>query len=89
MKRVDLAPHHALKSQTRHYLPSATANPYPAFVSLEIAKYDDAPGYYLFHITNEGENSDTYHSSIEEAMAQANFEFGITAEEWLDVGTRR
>ncbi len=86
LKRVDLQPHHSSKSHTRHYLPSGNANPYPVFISLEIAKYDDGVHYYLFHITQDGENADTCHMSLDEAMEQANFEFGVTAEEWVDVG---
>ncbi len=85
LKRLDLKPHHSAKSRTRHYLPSDQANPYPQFVSLEIAKYDTDAGFYLFHITVNGENSDTYHSTMQEAMDQPEFEFGITKDEWIDV----
>ncbi len=85
LKRLDLQPRHSSKSEARHYLPSDQANPYPHFVSLEIAKYDNDGGYYLFHITEDGENSDTYHSSMQEAMEHAEFEFGVKPEEWIDV----
>ncbi len=85
LKRLDLHSHHSAQSKTRHYLPRDQANPYPHFVALEIAKYDNDGGYYLFHITDEGDNSDTYHSSMQEAMEQAEFEFGVAPEEWMDV----
>ncbi len=84
LKRVDLGPHHSPRSQTRHYLPSDSANPYPPFVSLEIGKYDGTD-YYLFHVTIDGENTDTWHASVEDAMDQAEFEFGVKPEEWVDV----
>lgn len=84
LKRLDLRPDQ-LPSKTRHYLPSDSANPHPNFVSLEIAKYENDSGYYLFHITDDGQNSDTYHSTIEEAMGQAEFEFGVKPEDWIDV----
>lgn len=74
------------RSQRRHCFPARRrAERYPEFVALEIAKYDDGSGYYLFHITTEDENSDTYHSSMQEAMQQAEVEFGVTEEEWIDV----
>ncbi len=84
LKRVELSAHHFPKSRTRHYLPTDSANPYPVFVSLEIAQYEGSTEYYLFHITADGENTDTWHASLEDAMDQANFEFGVTQEEWSD-----
>lgn len=84
LKRFDLSQGHP-PSKTKHYLPSESANPYPDFVSLKIAKYQNDPGYYLFHITSDGQNSDTYHSSMQEALEQAEFEFGVKPEEWIDV----
>ncbi len=84
LKRLDLRSDHP-QCKTKHYLPRDSANPYPDFVSLEIARYEDAPGYYLFHITSDGQNSDTYHSSMQEALEHAEFEFGVKPEEWIDV----
>lgn len=86
LKRVDLQPRHGSKSRTRHYLPSDPANPYPVFVSLEIGQYDGSTEFYLFHITDTGENNDTWHDSLKSAMEQAEFEFGVAEEEWVDVG---
>ncbi len=88
LKRVDLGPHHRPQSQTRHYLPSDNANPYPPFVSLEIAQYDGSTDFYLFHITREGENSDTWHASLQDAMDQAEFEFEVKPGEWQDVSPK-
>lgn len=87
LKQLELQPHHSAKSRTRHYLPSDHANPHPQFVTLKIAKFDNDPGYYLYCLTAEGEETDTYHSSMEEALEQAEFEFGVAKEEWVDVGT--
>ncbi len=85
LKRVDLGPQYRAQSQTRHYLPSDNANPYPPFVSLEIAQYDGSKDLYLFYITAEGETTDTWHASVEAAMDQAQFEFGVKPEGWVDV----
>lgn len=84
LKRLDLQPHHRRESRTKHYLGNT---PFPPFVSLEIATYNDV-GYYLFHVTADGENNDTYHDSVQEAMDQAKFEFDVAEEEWIDVTAR-
>jgi hypothetical protein len=46
------------------------------FAALAIARYDDEEGIYLFYC-DEGWNAvtDTYHDTIEHAIAQAEFEF--------------
>jgi len=44
----------------------------------------------MFHLDHEGtELTDTWHESIGDAFAQAEFEFGIKPEEWsrLDAGS--
>ena len=50
------------------------------FTALAIAKYDSEAGFYLFYCDAEWRAvTDTYHETIEGAIAQAEFEFaGVT-----------
>jgi len=57
-------------------------NDFPPFVRLEIAQYPSDNGFYLLHICASGEVADTCHESMEEAMHQAEFEFGVQESEW-------
>jgi hypothetical protein len=52
-------------------------------VSLEIAQYPNDSGFYLLHICASGEIADIHHGTVEEAMHQAEFEFGVQKEEWV------
>ncbi len=55
--------------------------PIQAPASLELVQRDGA--YYLLHLDDAGQCiADTWHPSIEEAKAQAEFEFGIGPEDW-------
>src|SRR5215813_1508906 len=79
--RVDLgAPHHHA-SRTQH----ATVGPsgivsFPPFIRLEIASGDD--GFYLNHICADGQVADTHHSTLDEALHQAEWECGVHKEDW-------
>jgi hypothetical protein len=53
------------------------------FVSLEIAQYPEDSGFYLLHIRSDGAVVDTHHESMEEAIHQAEFEFGVQSNEWI------
>jgi hypothetical protein len=53
------------------------------FVSLEIAQYPEDSGFYLLHICSDGAVADTHHESMEEAIHQAEFEFGVQSNEWI------
>ena len=49
----------------------------PAFAALAIATYDDDPGVYLFYCDEQWRAvTDTLHETLDDAMAQAEFEFG-------------
>jgi hypothetical protein len=46
------------------------------FAALAIAQYDANPGFYLFYCDEDWNTiTDTYHDTIEGAVAQARFEF--------------
>lgn len=43
-----------------------------------------APGYYLLYLDCDGkEMTDTWHESVERAMDQATYEFGLIPEDWV------
>lgn len=68
--------------KTRH-IRSGQLCPFPAF--LKIVQYADDKHYYLIHYTIEGEEiADTCHASVDEAMSQAEFEFGTKSHEWRE-----
>lgn len=47
---------------------------------------EDKSGVYLYHYIADGECiSDTWHLSVNEAMAQAEFEFQIKQTEWCKI----
>jgi hypothetical protein len=47
------------------------------FAALAIARYDGEAGVYLFYCDADWSAiTDTYHETIEQAIAQARFEFG-------------
>ena len=57
-----------------------------AAVRVRIARYANDPGFYLLYFDANGdEMTDTYHDSIEDAMAQADFEFEVRPDEWESV----
>jgi hypothetical protein len=66
--------------KTRHYR-GGELLPLPR--SLEIVQVPPDTGYYLLYIDERGaEVSDTWHESLDRAMEQANYEFGLLAREW-------
>jgi hypothetical protein len=83
IKRARLGPqHHA--SLTKHTMSDGKGTrAFPPFVELEIAAYPDDKGCYLFHICADGQGTDTWHETIEDALHQAEWEFGVKAEEWI------
>jgi hypothetical protein len=83
IQRVRLSSHHHA-SRTKHTKHDATGvAPFPPFVELEIARYPREQGCYLFHICADGQATDTWHESIDDAIDQAEWEFGVKAEEWI------
>ena len=85
-KRVALGPHHLRPGRSRHTIIDANGpRQFSAFVSLEIASYPNEQSCYLFHICENGEGTDTWHPSLERALEQAEWEFGVQRHEWVDV----
>jgi len=83
IKRVRLGPHHHA-SLTKHTISDAKGKrDFPPFVDLVIAAYPGETSCYLFHVCADGQAADTWHQSLEEALDQADWEFGVMPEEWI------
>jgi|ERR1041385_1982387 hypothetical protein len=86
IKRILLGPQHLSPGRTVHRKSdSKGVRPFPPFKSLEIAHYPNAKGFYLFHICADGQGTDTWHESLEDALHQAEFEFAVKPDEWEDI----
>jgi hypothetical protein len=82
LRRLTLAARHRRTGNTRHYGPPGEL---PPPVELQIVRYSDALGYYLFYMNEEGvEQSDTWHETMDGAMDQAEFEFKVRRNDWSD-----
>lgn len=80
VQRVRLRPEHRPTGNTRHTVNGIVVEP-PA--ELRIVQFNGDAGFYLIHFDERGrELTDTYHESCEEAMGQAEFEFGIAHTDW-------
>jgi hypothetical protein len=81
--RVTLGVNHLRPERTRHAIGDANGErEFPPFVRLEIAKYPGDDGYYLLHVCEDGSMADTHHSTAEEAVHPAEWEFGVQRSEW-------
>jgi hypothetical protein len=70
LKRVRLGPQHH-PSLTKHTISDISGTrEFPPFVE------------YLFHVCADGQAADTWHESVEEAVDQAEWEFGVQPDEW-------
>ena len=80
LRQIKLGPLHRPTRKTRHYQGGKElSDP----TELRIIKYLDAPGYYLLYLDSQGvELTDTYHETLESALAQAEWEFQVTPKEW-------
>ena len=80
LQRVILKESHGLTVNTRHFRDGQLLS---APHDLRIVKYEDDPNYFLLHFDKDGkEMTDTCHDSLEEALAQAEYEFQIKPSEW-------
>jgi hypothetical protein len=86
IKKVTLKGHHLRPGRSEHILIDANgARDFPPFTSLAITQYDGQHGYYLMHICDNHTGTDTHHETLDEALYQAECEFGVLPEEWTDV----
>jgi hypothetical protein len=76
--RVELQDYH-WPSKTRHTINGQPCQP---FIRLEIATYGEEAGFYLLHLCSDGRGTDTWHATLDDALYQAEFEFGVKPDEW-------
>lgn len=80
VRHIALSGHHKPTGGTRHYQGN---EPLPPPTQLQIMRYADDSGYYLLYLDAEGKKlTDTYHETLDEALAQATWEFGVEPSEW-------
>ena len=86
MASVSLGPSHQPTGRTKHqYGLPADYNPVdvPTPRSLRIVRLESEEGYYLLYCDAQGVDlTDTFHESVEDAMAQAELEFTVRPEDW-------
>jgi hypothetical protein len=86
LKRALLDGHHLRPGRTRHTISDAKGTrDFPPFVRLDIAKSSEDVGYFLNRIAENGQVADTWHMTLDEAVEQAEFEFGVAESEWMDI----
>jgi hypothetical protein len=84
LRKVTLNERHLLPGRTRHTLiDEKGAREFPPFTSLLIAQYPGDAGYYLMHLCEGGVGADTWHQNLDDALHQAEWEFGVSPEEWI------
>jgi hypothetical protein len=80
LRRVQLGASHIPTDKMQHFYGD---KPVPLPVSLLIARYPDMVGFYLLYLDEQGDElTDTYHDSLEQAIAQAEWEFQVQPYEW-------
>ena len=80
LRRVRLSPRHRPTGRTQHHHGGV---PIPPPSQLVIAQLPPDQGYYLLYLDLQGrELTDTYHETLDRAMAQAQWEFSVEPGEW-------
>ena len=85
-KQINLGPQHVPTGKTHHYDEDQEL-PHPT--TLKIIKFENTEGFYLLHFDTWGnEITDTFHETIDDAMAQADWEYQVKSDEWVDVESK-
>ena len=81
-----MEPHHLRPGKTKHAIhDSKGTRSFVPFVSLEIVR-SGLGNYYLMRTCEDGNQADTWHQSLEDAMYQAEYEFEVSSStEWEPV----
>jgi hypothetical protein len=81
--RIELGPQFPPTGNTKHTLRDSTGSrPFPPFTALEIVHTPGEAGFYLMHECSDGIGTDTWHETLDDAMQQADFEFGVKPTDW-------
>lgn len=80
LRRIRLGVQHKATGLTRHFVGGGLLSK-PS--ELLVVRYPDDAGYYLLYCDENGsELTDTFHESLESALAQAEWEFQVKPGEW-------
>ena len=86
IRKVTLGEHHLRPGRTRHFIGFGEGRrEFPPFTSLAITRYPGNSGFYLMHLCEDGQGTDTWHASLDDAFHQAEYEFGVRPDEWTEV----
>jgi hypothetical protein len=86
IKKVTLKGHHLRPGRTKHsFSDGKNVKDFPPFTSLVITQDDEDSGHYLMHLCDNHFGTDTHHETLEEALHQAEWEFGVLPDEWSAV----
>jgi len=68
-------------------LPTDAASPIAESASIELLIRQSSEGFFLESTSSNSRyaGGDTWHMSYEEALAQAQHQFGVSREAWVDV----
>jgi hypothetical protein len=68
-----------------HYLGFSLLLPFPDIVIIQ-RDLIDTTGFFLFRYLIDGTDAgDTWHETLEEAKGQADFEYGDSIDEWIEI----
>lgn len=86
IKKVILGEHHLRPGRTKHTLiDGGCKRDFPPFTSLAVTQVPGEKSCYLMHICENGPGADTSHESLDDALHQAEWEFDVRPEEWVDI----
>ena len=86
IKRAEIRPDHQGPGSVRKVLiDDSGSHEWSKFVRLEIARNGADGGYYLFHVSADGTGTDTWHDTIEDALEEAEAEYGVSRDDWQDI----
>ena len=86
IRTVTLGEHHLRPGRTQHSIVGKDGrHEFPPFVELKITQFPGDSGYYLMHICEDGQAADTWHLTLDDAFHQAEWEFGVSPDEWTEI----
>jgi hypothetical protein len=86
IRKIKLQNHHLSPGRTKHRIvDNQGARDFPPFTALAITQSPGESGCYLMHLCDDGQAADTWHENLEDALHQAEWEFGVKPAEWQEV----
>ncbi len=76
---------HKRTGNTKHFVGDSLIESLPAYLQIENNPEVENEVYLIHYDDNGNEMADTLHDSIEDAMGQADWEFGVKNSEWIKI----